>query len=227
MSRSAAAASISEFVKLIVSAAWEFFVGSSAAAASVAEFAKLRKTAAWAGAIEGFYMRDMEDCFFALVVSVLTLRSGFFEFLTLVSGYKGPWVDVEKGPQAAAALDFVGESFQVTSRSLFQKHPNFLFGKRKEVARGTFRPFRDNGLVLVVCGQGAGRLRARAFVAERHVPIPLCPLVRCRTFLVLVGRRVNKGIQEGFQEMRQVDVPRRGAPASSLFCSTSFFGVHG
>ena len=67
MSYSAAAASISEFVKLIVSAAWEFFVGSSAATASVAEFANLSKTAAWADAIEGIYMRVMEDCFFALV----------------------------------------------------------------------------------------------------------------------------------------------------------------
>ena len=28
------------------------------------------------------------------------------------------------------------------------------------VAHGTFRIFRENGLVLVVCGQGAGRLRA-------------------------------------------------------------------
>ena len=125
-------------IQLIVSAAWEFFVGSSAAAATVAEFAKLSKIAAGAGAIEGFYMRDMEDCFFA-PVGILTLGSGFSEFLTLVSGYKGPSlaaaaaasprVDVEKGPQAAAALDVLDESFQVTSRCLFQKHPDC---KRKE-----------------------------------------------------------------------------------------------
>ena len=46
-------------------------------------------------------------------------------------------------------------------------------------ARGTFRPFRENGLVLVVCGQGAGRLRTRDFIAARHVPITLCPLDQC------------------------------------------------
>ena len=72
-------------------------------------------------------------------------------------------------------------------------------------------PFRENGLVLVVCGQGAGRLRTHAFAAVRHVPIPLCPLDQCRISLVRLGRRVNRGIQGEFQEMRQVDVLRRDA----------------
>ena len=47
------------------------------------------------------------------------------------------------------------------------------------MAHGTFRLFRENGLVPVVCGQGAGRLRTRAFVVVRRVPIPLTPLGRC------------------------------------------------
>ena len=59
-------------------------------------------------------------------------------------------------------------------------------------------PFWENGLVLVVCGQGAGRLRTRAFVAVRHVPIPLCPLDQCRISLVRLGR-----LQGELQEMRQ------------------------
>ena len=44
------------------------------------------------------------------------------------------------------------------------------------VVRVTFRLFWENGLVPVVCGQGAGRLRTRAFVVERCVPLsPLPP----------------------------------------------------
>ena len=56
---------------------------------------------------------NMAECFFA-VVGFLSLGSGLFEFLTLVSVHKGPSfaaaaaatprVDVEKIPQAAAAL---------------------------------------------------------------------------------------------------------------------------
>ena len=52
------------------------------------------------------------------------------------------------------------------------------------VAHGTFRQ----------CGQGAGRRKARAFDAVRHVPMPFCPLDQCRTTLVRLGRRVNRGI---------------------------------
>ena len=83
-------------------------------------------------------------------------------------------------------------------------------------------PFWENGLVLVVCGQGAGRPRTRAFVAVRHVPIPFCPLDQCRAILVLLGRRVNRGIQEGFHKMRQVPSPlphTSTAPPSSLVTS--------
>ena len=49
-----------------------------------------------------------------------------------------PRVDVEKDPQAAAALDCVDQFSQVPSRCLFQKHPNFLFAKVKEGKKGRF-----------------------------------------------------------------------------------------
>ena len=62
------------------------------------------------------------------------------------------------------------------------------------VVRVTFRLFRANGLVLVACGQDAGRLRTRAFVVERCAPLPLFLLGRFCPNLVLLERRVNNGI---------------------------------
>ena len=225
----------------------------------------------------------------ALSASLGFLKLGFvfLGILALVRefsgsvGYKGPFyaaatapsprVDVEKGPQAAAALGCVDESSQVTSRCLIQKHPDFLFEKRKEEREerkmqedGGDTVLRDRTAVpvhlfyLVVEGRVLGcdepvehlgrdrfisvrggvlggsrnvapipgewtcpgclrsgcwpAKKARAFDAVRHVPVPLCTLGQCRATFVLLGRRVSRGLLEGFQEMWQVDVPLRGAP---------------
>ena len=80
------------------------------------------------------------------------------------------------------------------------------------MARGTSLPFRESGHVVDVCGQCWPTKKARAFDAVRHVPVPLCTLGQCQATFVLLGRRVSRGLLEGFQEMWQVDVPLRGAP---------------
>ena len=118
---------------------------------------------------------------FSASLGFLTSGLAFVRIITSVRvfsgsvGYKGPSyaaaaaasprVDVEKVPQAAAALGYVDESSQVTSRCLIQKHPDFLFDLRKEEreerkiqedGRDTVllvRGFQGNTLV-VRCGSG-------------------------------------------------------------------------
>ena len=77
-----------------------------------------------------------------------------------------PRVDVEKDPQAAAALDCVDQSSQVPSSCLFQKHPDFLFDKIEQERKE--RTVREDGgdtvllvrglqgnTVVVQCGSGS------------------------------------------------------------------------
>ena len=97
------------------------------------------------------------------------------------------------------------------------------------MAHGTFRLFRENGLVPVVCGQGAGRLRTRAFVVARHVPIPLCPLGP-----LLIHSRPARAPREQRHLGRVPGKSAGGMPhgashpsASSFFCSVSSFGARG
>ena len=73
-------------------------------------------------------------------------------------------------------------------------------------------PIPANGLVLVACGQGAGRLRTRAFVVEQCVPLLLFLLGRFCPILVLLERRVNNGVQEEFLVIQQVVAQRNVAP---------------
>ena len=85
------------------------------------------------------------------------------------------------------------------------------------VVRVTFRLFRANGLVLVACGQDAGRLRTRAFVVEQCVPLLLFLLGRFCPILVLLERRVNNGIQVELLVFHPVDAQRNVAPLRLKF----------
>ena len=85
------------------------------------------------------------------------------------------------------------------------------------VVRVTFRLFRANGLVLVACGQDAGRLRTCAFVVVQCVPLPLFFLGRFCPILVLPERRVNNGIQEELLVFQQVVAQQNVAPLRLMF----------
>ena len=100
-----------------------------------------------------------------------------------------PRVDVEKDPQAAAALDCVDQSSQVPSRCLFQKHPVFFYDKIDEERRE--RKVREDGgdtvllvrglqgnTMVVQCGSGwTARDLAASLWCRTSVPVRLFYLV--------------------------------------------------
>ena len=103
---------------------------------------------------------------------------------------------MEKGPQAAAAHEFVVASSQVTSRCLDQKHPDFLFVKRKEEREE--RKMREDGgdTVLLVRGLQGNTMVVRC--GSGWTARDLSDSLRCRTsvpvhlfYLVVEGRVVD------------------------------------
>ena len=149
---------------------------------------------------------------FSASLGFLTLGFVFLGIFALVREFSGsvwfkgpsyaaaaaatPRVDVEKGPQAAAAHEYVVASSQVTSRCLVQKHPDFLFVKRKEEREEgkmredggdtvlLVRGLQENTMV-VRCGAGStARDLSDSLRVRTSVPVHLF-------FLVVEGRVID------------------------------------
>ena len=149
---------------------------------------------------------------FSASLGFLTLGFVFLGIFALVRefsgsvGFKGPSyaaaaaatprVDVEKGPQAAAAHEYVVASSHVTSRCLVQKHPDFLIVKRKEEREeGKMREDGGDTVLLVRglqenttvvrCGAGwTARDLSDSLRVRTSVPVHLF-------FLVVEGRVID------------------------------------
>ena len=149
---------------------------------------------------------------FSASLGFLTLGFVFLGIFALVREFSGsvwfkgpsyaaaaaatPRVDVEKGPQAAAAHEYVVASSQVTSRCLVQKHPDFLFVKRKE-EREEGKMREDGGdTVLLVRGLQENTMVVRCGAGS--TARDLSDSLRVRTsvsvhlfFLVVEGRVID------------------------------------
>ena len=136
------------------------------------------------------------DCF-------LSLESGFCELwwnkgpslAAAASAAATPRVDVEKGPQAAAAPGYVVESSQVPSRCLSEKHP-VLFGTVGVEGEGKRVRGGDGDTVFLVRGLQGNTIVVRC--GSGWTALDLSASLRCRTsvpvhlfYLVVEGRVID------------------------------------
>ena len=176
---------------LLISASGEIFIACCFAEASAM--------------IDEFKLKIAEAVTLVITAAAFSASLGFLTLVREFSGsvgYKGPSyaaaaaatprVDVEKGPQTAAAGEYVVACSQVTSRCLVQKHPDLLFGKRKEEMEK--RKIREDGgdtvllvrglqgnTMVVHCGSGwAARDLSDSLRVRTSVPVHL--------FYLVVGR---------------------------------------